>query len=342
MFMCLKPIVTKVGDEVKVDLIFSMQADPKPFTDIPDDLRRFIGGRGQDKLPFLHRENVSPRVPCTDFSPWLMKKIRSRDVDALKHFVYCFTHAIDSMSDVTLDQFKKERCYTIERAYAWTPDDNDFIVTKESLLELRTAFFIMMLIHKEYYQMIYFSRVAFPHLIVEGEDAGNIHELQRLLKPLSFGARNHVFDLFAHFVRDPSPRIIKDSTLFGTRFFGIDPRETSLELLNAGLIEREFTPESLTATYTKSELMARLKELTDQPKKSWTKEQLVEFCFSELSDQLPNIMGGIIVGTLSPIVTQAIKDLLRSTKIPFMYQSTHIPKDYLNKEAPAIEMICIR
>jgi hypothetical protein len=121
--------------------------DSLTLTD-PDstDIQRFAGGQGHPDFPCLSRtHSPSSCVPCVDFSPWLLLRIKANDVDAVGDYLWRVREANPGVGESVL-QFRQHYRALAGMLLA-APLNRHLAGNEAAMLELRTAL-VMLAVHE--------------------------------------------------------------------------------------------------------------------------------------------------------------------------------------------------
>jgi hypothetical protein len=103
-----------------------------------------------------------------------------------------------------------------------------------------------------------------------------------ILRTLPFGSRLHLFDLcsWTDYGSKVVSRSLGDITSYETRQFGIDAQESSLLLLNSGMVQKFEDPKILVKKQTKNELIALLETCGAEFKRNMKKDDFANLVLS--------------------------------------------------------------
>ncbi len=110
------------------------------------DIQRFAGEQGHPDFPCLSRtHSPSSCVPCVDFSPWLLVRIKANDIDAVGDYLWRVREANPGVGDSEL-QFRQHYRALAGMLLA-APLGRHLAGNEAATLELRTAL-VMLAVHE--------------------------------------------------------------------------------------------------------------------------------------------------------------------------------------------------
>jgi hypothetical protein len=110
------------------------------------DIQRFAGEQGHPDFPCLSRtHSPSSCVPCVDFSPWLLLRIKANDIDAVGDYLWRVREANPGVGESVL-QFRQHYRALAGMLLA-APLGRHLAGNEAAMLELRTAL-VMLAVHE--------------------------------------------------------------------------------------------------------------------------------------------------------------------------------------------------
>jgi len=279
-------------------------------------LKKQIKGVGHPDFPFLDKTySPNSRVPCTDFSKFIVERLQQRDVHSIKVLMGgiveanpglgCGPEWIDEeIESVIKAPVEKYLSYTEEIAYSelkamwviasksggkrqyWISDNDKYPLLFSRalccyLFKLKPAF--NELIEKANNCVKKWSEDSdywkdYPRFNADMIDIPDIREsaCRQKILALSIGARLHLLQAVSN-----GGGSLPNSTDYKTRSFGLNILDTTKEILDSGLLIPSENPEDLLSTFSRKELLATCQEKGVDFRKSWNKDKLLEALVKE-------------------------------------------------------------
>lgn len=283
-----------------------------------DKLWDEVGHLSHSEYKFL-LPGYSPnsRVPCADFTPFLVERLRKKDVASVyilmrkivENNAFGMSPAwIDAEIDDILGMSINKYLHTID-------DDFQYELISLFILGMKCGGSREFLIIDE--KCLFFAYALCCHKIILNDDLSDLRsDANRIIKKhrrKKKGDSYSAWDDHKLFMSDPvltypslssdiknillglpllarlhivyfsekSVASLMQSTVYGLRSLGLNPIETSPKILESGVCEIVIDAESLGVVLTKNDTISILDEKGIEYKKSWNKQKLLEILISK-------------------------------------------------------------
>lgn len=311
------------------------------------ELKKRVAGIGHPEFPFLHQTySPSSRVPCTDFTGFIVKRLQQNDTKSIKVLMRGILEAnpglgfgpewideeIESVINTPLEKYLsyKEENALLELKAMWIIASKSgggreyWISDKDKLtllfskalcayhLELKPS--INDLIQKANNTIRKWSEDTdywkdypkFEAAMLDVPDPGESVCRQKILS-LSIGARLHLFQAISYGEDGGS---LPNSTDYVTRSFGLNIPETTREILDSRLLIPSEDINDLQSSFSRKSLLELCQEKNVDFKKSWNKQKLL----TALEKGVPEFVGTTIKELKIVSINSEYKDDLLSIR----------------------------
>lgn len=278
-------------------------------------LKELIRNKGNKEYPFLNKNySVLSRIPCTDFTEWIIKRIEEDDIYAIKLLMHeivranpgwleWFDKEIDSILSINFDEFieaEKNAINELKSIYiilSKKGGGREFLVLEDIDLIVNAMCIYPVKINKEAISNVivkankfiksmkkdktpaWMNFVSYSKKDIEMSDNNIVeNKIAKNLKNLPISARFHFFDTIKLiYLRNKKAISLYGSHFYKTRTFGLDIEESVEILLKSNLFTKDIDYKDLEKAFSKSELISIADSIKVNTKKHWNKEKILNY-----------------------------------------------------------------
>ncbi len=280
-------------------------------------IKKDIRNIGNKDFPFLHQNySVSSRIPCTDFTEWIIERLIENDTKAIKLLMFEIVKAnpglgtegewiekvVDSLLSIkwqkyiSLEDNALNELIAICIILSKSGGQKEFWLLEEINLLINALCVYSLEINPEAFKKLILKANNFINgmkkdatpswMDFETYDTSILdkkshrlsnNEISDFLKSKSVGSRLHFFDTLTYFSDfGRTVASLFDSTVYNTRKFGLNISKTVNELIESPVFISPLKDEQILKLFEKTELIKIAETLNNEVKKSWNKKKLYE------------------------------------------------------------------